>query len=76
MRRVKLYTSDGGFVVAGYVPPFLEGKEADVLLWGDRVFRLTRVGDHVCGKAIVDHDQALVYAETFAVALVTSFDQG
>lgn len=67
MQGVKLYTADGEFVVSGKVPPFLEGKEADVLLWGERVFKLNRGGT---GVAITDHDGALLYTEAFAIALV------
>jgi hypothetical protein len=66
MRPVKLYTVDGGFVVEGYVPAFLPGREADVLIWGERFFLLNRSG----GTAITDADGALLYTEAFAIALV------
>jgi len=69
MRNVKLYAATGGFVVAGQVPPFMEGQEAEVLLWGSRVFKLNRASN---GVAIADHDAALLYTETFAVALVVT----
>lgn len=69
MQPVMLYARDGGFVVSGLVPPFLLGKEADVLLWGDKVFTLDRNSD---GKAAVNRefDNALIYTEAFAIALV------
>jgi len=69
MRAVKLFTATGGFVVAGQVPLFLEGHEAEVLLWGSRVFTLSRASN---GVAIADHDAALLYTEVFAVALVVT----
>lgn len=67
MRLVKLYTAGGGFVVAGHVPPFLKDKEADVLFWGERVFKLNRTG---AGEALADHEDALLYTEAFTIALV------
>lgn len=71
MQPVNLYTVDGGFVVAGEVPPFLRSKEADVILWGSRVFRLNR---HHDGDAITSINGALIYTEVFAVALVVTND--
>jgi hypothetical protein len=57
----------GGFVVAGHIPPFVEGYEPDVLVWGERFFKANLNDD---GNAIVDQDGALLYTEAFAVALV------
>lgn len=67
MKPVKLYTMTGGFVVEGRVPPFLKDREADVILWGDRAFKLSRSGS---GEAIEDASGALLYTEAFAVSLV------
>jgi hypothetical protein len=66
MQPVKLYTADGGFVVEGQVPAFLKGLEAEVIIWGERLFKLDRVG----GAPHIDKDGALVYKEIFFVALV------
>jgi hypothetical protein len=63
---VKCFTIDGGFVVAGEIPPFRAGYEPDVLFWGARVFRLKRTGD---GAVARDGGGALVYVEAFAVTL-------
>lgn len=68
MQKVKLFTGSGGFVVAGWVPPFLAGMEAEVLLWGERVFSLSKDAE---GEPIRDTaDGSLLYNEAFAVALV------
>lgn len=67
MQHVKLYTASGGFVVAGWVPPFLAGLEAEVLIWGERVFKLRR--DRNANTA-ADDGGSLIYDEAFAVALV------
>lgn len=69
MQPVVLYTINGGFVVSGEVPPFQRGKEADVLLWGGRVFRLGRRRNL---DAITNADGALIYIEAFAIALVVT----
>lgn len=66
MQPVMLYTSSGGFVVRGHIPPFMTGMEAEVILWGSRVFTLSRNE----GVPVRGRDGALVYAEAFAVALV------
>ena len=68
MRLVKLFTADGRFVTRGRVPPFLEGHEAEALLWGDRVFLLMR--DFTTDAIVLDADGAFSYGEVFAVALV------
>ncbi len=67
MRHVHLYTNVGGFVTAGQIPPFLPGLEAEVIFWGSRVFLLRRRPD---GAPVVERDDAFVYREVFAVALV------
>jgi len=67
MQPVKLFTRDGGFVVAGFVPPFMAGHEADVIVWGIRVFTLDTLRD---GEPKIDANGALIYSECFAVALV------
>lgn len=69
MRRVKLYTSDGGFVVAGVIPPFLPGLEAEVVIWGVRVFKLVRSPS---GEPAVDFEQSFAYHEVFYTALVST----
>lgn len=69
MQPVVLYTRDGGFVVSGAVPPFLPGKEADVLKWGSRVFKLDR---YTHGDAIHNLEGALIYTEVFAIELVAT----
>lgn len=70
MQRVKLYTMGGGFVVAGWIPPFLQGLEAEVIVWGERIFGLKRhPGD---GLPKLEADGAMVYYELFAVALVNT----
>lgn len=56
--KVKLETSDGEHVGHSHVPPF--NKPPDVLLWGDRVFKLHEDAKH----------GAVVYRECFAVAIV------
>lgn len=66
MQRVKLYTADGGFVVAGQLPPFLAGREAQVVLWGARVFQLS--GE----RRPAGEPTVLLYTEVFAVALVST----
>jgi hypothetical protein len=43
--RVELFTQDGGFVVAGVLPPF--NAPPEVLFWGERVFRHDRDGRYV-----------------------------
>lgn len=67
MRRVKLFTVGGGFVVAGSVPPFLPGFEAEILIWGIRTFKLVRGPDR---SPVTDKDDAFAYMEVFSVALV------
>ncbi len=64
MRPVQLFTSDGDFVVSGQLPAFVTGHEAEVLLWGSRVFRLHRT------DGIQDVTVPLRYEEVFATALV------
>jgi hypothetical protein len=44
----------------------MSGHEAQVLLWGDRVFKLDRED----GVVVSEADGALRYIEVFAVALV------
>jgi hypothetical protein len=69
MQSVKLYTATGAFVVSGWVPPFLDGLEAEVLIWGERIFQLRRRHPR---QAILDTDGALQYDEVFAIALVNT----
>jgi hypothetical protein len=45
LMRVELFTRDGGFVVAGVLPPF--GEPPEVLFWGARVFRHDHDGRYV-----------------------------
>jgi len=68
MQPVRLYTADGGFVVAGVLPPFQSGLEAEVLIWGERVFLLARTTWR--RAPLREANGALVYREVFAVALV------
>ena len=65
MRSVRLYNAERKFVVAGVVPPFVQGKEAEVLVWGVRVFMLDR---STIGNEVLD------YIEVFATALVELTD--
>lgn len=39
MKKVKLFTADGGFVADVKIPPFLPGKDPDVIMWGQRFFK-------------------------------------
>jgi hypothetical protein len=70
-QAVRLYANEhdgeGSFVVAGRVPRFLPGREANVLLWGSRVFSLKRTHN---GTAVTTDQDALIYIEAFAVALM------
>jgi hypothetical protein len=38
MQKVTLYTKDGSLVSEVEIPPFLEGKGPEVIIWGNRVF--------------------------------------
>lgn len=58
MKKVILYTVDGGFVVSGRVPFF--NVPPDVLIWVDRVFRYDSTDD----------ESVDTYIECFAVALI------
>jgi hypothetical protein len=69
MQDVILYNAAGQFVVSGKVPPFLDGHEAEVLLWGDRVFTLNKTS--AAGLPLRDPTGALRYTEAFAVALAS-----
>lgn len=60
--KVKLYTADGGFVVAGEIPRF--NQLPDVIVWGERFFRY---GDKRLPQAI---EGPVHYVECFTVALV------
>lgn len=59
MERVRLETSNGGFVCTGTMPAFNQWPE--VILWGTRVFQLETKGPE---------GELTVYTEVFAVALV------
>lgn len=67
MQPVKLLTRNGELVTYGSVPPFMIGKEAEVLLWGSRVFSLEYDKK---GEPSYDVSGHLVYRESFAVALI------
>lgn len=58
MRKVLLYTSNGAFVVSGWIPPF--DVPPEVIVWGDRHFRYSAA----------DNEGVDVYVECFTVALV------
>lgn len=58
MKKVILYTKEGGFVVSGRVPVFNEPPA--FLIWGDRTFEYRSTDD----------ENVDLYYECFAVALV------
>lgn len=40
MRQITLETEDGRFVSEHAIPPFVDGFEPSVILWGTRFFKL------------------------------------